>query len=186
MNARLPYHRFACMCFVKNNVASYFILSILSCVAPQFSGIAYAEEPIHVAVAAPMAGTSFSVGQQFEVGVKAAIQNFPDGKLLGREVQITTHDDNCSKEIAEKIAQSLAKDAPDVLIGHSCSSATIQAGPVYAQHNILQITPASSNPKVTEMGIDTLFRMIGRDDVQGRVAAVRVMEKYAGKLPVTK
>ena len=36
------------------------------------------------------------------------------------------------------------------------------------------------------MGIDTLFRMIGRDDVQGRVAAVRVMEKYAGKLPVTK
>jgi len=139
------------------------------------------EEYATIAIAGPMVGTSFSVGVQYKVGVTAALQNLPDGRLLGRKLNLKIYDDNCSPSIAEKVALDLARDLPAVVIGHSCSAATIAAAPVYARHHLLQITPASTNPKVTEMGIGTIFRMIGRDDVQGEIAAERIAERYAGK-----
>jgi len=127
----------------------------------------YAENPVTLAIAGPMVGTSFSVGIQYKVGVTAAIQSLSDGKLLGRPVILKTYDDSCSASIAEKVALDMMQEPPAVVIGHSCSMATIASAPVYASHHVLQITPASTNPGVTEMGIQTLFRMIGRDDVQG-------------------
>ena len=143
--------------------------------------MAAAEDSVTIAIAGPMVGTSFSVGVQYKVGVTAALQCLPDGKLLGKSVNIKIYDDSCSKSIAEKVALELTQSLPEVVIGHSCSIATIAAAPLYARQNLLQITPASTNPKVTEMGITTLFRMIGRDDVQGEVAAERIAARYAGK-----
>lgn len=55
------------------------------------------------------------------------------------------------------------------------------AAPIYAEHKVLQITPASTTPKVTGMGIETIFRMIGRDDKQGRLAARRIAKKHGGQ-----
>ena len=141
----------------------------------------YAENPVTLAIAGPMVGTSFSVGIQYKVGVTAAIQSLSDGKLLGRPVILKTYDDSCSASIAEKVALDMMQEPPAVVIGHSCSMATIASAPVYASHHVLQITPASTNPGVTEMGIQTLFRMIGRDDVQGEVAAERIATLHAGK-----
>lgn len=144
--------------------------------------MAQSDQPVEMAVAGPMSGTSFSVGIQLKVGVTAAINSLTDGTILGRAIKISTHNDNCTADIAEKLAKNIVSSRrPDVLIGHSCSAATIAAAPIYAEHKILQISPASTNPKVTEMGIKTIFRMIGRDDVQGEVAAQRISKKYSDK-----
>lgn len=142
---------------------------------------AWAGQPVRVAVAGPMVGTSYSVGVQYKVGVNAALKALPDGKLLGRPVVTTLHDDNCKTPIAESVALEIVKHPPAVVIGHSCSGATIAAAPIYAEHRVLQITPASTNPQVTEMGIPTIFRMIGRDDLQGELAAERIAERHRGK-----
>ncbi len=158
---------------------TFFVLSLI--LAGGLSRRAAAEDSVTIAIAGPMVGTSFSVGVQYKVGVTAALQSLPDGKLLGKSVNIKIYDDSCSKSIAEKVALELTQSLPEVVIGHSCSIATIAAAPLYARQNLLQITPASTNPKVTEMGITTLFRMIGRDDVQGEVAAERIATRYAGK-----
>lgn len=146
-----------------------------------FPGVISASENIRVAVAGPMVGTSNSVGIQYKVGVSAALNSLPGGTLLGRPVVVSLYDDSCNASIAEAVARQIAEDPPAVVIGHSCSAATIAAAPVYAKRKVLQITPASTNPKVTEMGIKTIFRMIGRDDIQGELAAQRIAEKYAGK-----
>lgn len=142
---------------------------------------ARAADAVTLAIAGPMAGTSFSVGIQYKTGVSAALQILPEGRLLGREIRVTTHDDSCNISIAEKVALDLVTEPPAVLIGHSCSMATIAAAPIYARHGVLQITPASTNPKITEMGIKTIFRMIGRDDVQGELAVERIATRHAGK-----
>ncbi len=141
----------------------------------------WAEQAVRVAVAGPMVGTSYAVGVQYKVGVNAALKALPDGKLLGRPVEMSLHDDNCDAFIAEGVALELVEQPPAVVIGHSCSGATIAAAPIYAEHKVLQITPASTNPQITEMGIPTIFRMIGRDDLQGRLAAERIAERHRGK-----
>jgi branched-chain amino acid transport system substrate-binding protein len=154
-----------------------FFLSLFSL----FTQMAVASENVRVAVAGPMVGTSNSVGMQYNVGVTAALSNLPDGKLLGLPVELSLHDDNCEASIAEAVALQIVENPPAVVIGHSCSGATIAAAPIYAKHNVLQITPASTNPRVTEMGIKTIFRMIGRDDTQGRLAAQLMATRHGGR-----
>jgi branched-chain amino acid transport system substrate-binding protein len=138
-------------------------------------------ESVSIAIAGPMIGTSSTVGAQYRVGVEAAISSLPQGRLLGAEVKVRTFDDSCKAVIAEAVAHKIASERHPVVIGHSCSSASIAAAPIYADAGILQITPASTNPRVTEMGITSLFRMIGRDDRQGKIAAERLATEHGGQ-----
>jgi len=137
--------------------------------------------PIDLAIVGPMVGTSFYVGMQFIAGVNAAISTLTDGTLLGRPVRITEYDDRCRQAIAEKLSLEIVQQPPHVIIGHSCSATTIAAAPVYAAHDILQITPSSTAPAVTEMGISSIFRMIGRDDAQGQMAADWLATHHSGE-----
>lgn len=135
-------------------------------------------DSIHMAVVGPMVGTSVSIGMQFRAGVNAAIDTLTDGTLLGRSIRITMHDDQCVRSIAESLSRDLVQNPPDVIIGHSCSATTAAAAPLYASHQILQITPSSTATGITEMGIPTLFRMIGRDNVQGQMAADWLVQRH--------
>ncbi|NCC25365.1 MAG: hypothetical protein EOM25_09245 [Deltaproteobacteria bacterium] len=153
----------------------------LVCLATILARTLWAAEPVRVVVAGPMVGTSYAVGVQYQVGVNAALKTLPDGILLDRPVEVSLYDDNCKDTIAESVAREIVENPPAVVIGHSCSGATIAAAPIYAEHGVLEITPASTNPKVTEMGISTIFRMIGRDDLQGKLAAERIATRYNGR-----
>lgn len=138
-------------------------------------------ESIELAIVAPLVGTSFSIGMQFRAGVHAALASLDDGTLLGRPVRVSEHDDSCIKTIAESVAQSLVQNPPHVVIGHSCSATTVVSAPVYARHGVLQITPSSTAPLVTEMGIGSIFRVIGRDDLQGEMAAEKLARDYGDR-----
>lgn len=139
-----------------------------------------AADPITVALVGPMVGSSFSVGRQYQTGVSAAWEA-TGREALGRPIEILAHDDGCNETLAGSVARKLVELRPAVIIGHSCSAATLAGAPVYADAGLLQITPASTNPKVTEMGIATIFRMIGRDDRQGVAAASLLARRYAGR-----
>jgi branched-chain amino acid transport system substrate-binding protein len=66
--------------------------------------------------------------------------------------------------------------------GHYCSSSSIPASEVYADEGIVQISPASTNPKFTdERPGPGVFRVCGRDDQQGAVAGKFLAEKFADK-----
>lgn len=144
------------------------------------SGITPAD-PVDVAIAGPMVGTSFAVGVQFRTGVHAALMHESGGTLLGRPLRITEYNDGCNRDIAEKLSLDLITTPPAVVIGHSCSATTLVTAPVYAANNVLQISPASTAPRISDMGIPTLFRMIGRDDVQGKLVAARLLTRHAGQ-----
>jgi branched-chain amino acid transport system substrate-binding protein len=141
------------------------------------SGLAAADQAI--AVAGPMTGLQSANGIDFTGGVELAIDDInAKGGLLGQKLTYITVDDACDPDQAEAAAQQIVSKPPAVVIGHSCSSCSIRAAPLYAKARILQITPASTSPDLTEMGIGTVFRMIGRDDNQGRTIAHRLAASW--------
>jgi branched-chain amino acid transport system substrate-binding protein len=128
-----------------------------------------------IAVAGPMTGLQAANGVDFTGGVELAVNDINAKRgLLGQKLTYITVDDACDPDQAEAAAQQIVSDPPAVVIGHSCPDCSIRAAPFYAKAHIVQITPASTSPSLTEMGIGTVFRMIGRDDNQGRTIARRL------------
>ena len=67
------------------------------------------------------------------------------------------------------------------MVGHFNSGVTMPASEVYQENGILSITPASTNPRVTERGMWNVFRTCGRDDQQGAVAGDYILKHMKGK-----
>jgi branched-chain amino acid transport system substrate-binding protein len=67
------------------------------------------------------------------------------------------------------------------VIGNYNSGVTIPSSEVYQENGILEITPASTNPTVTERGMWNIFRTCGRDDQQGAVAGGYILKHFKGK-----
>jgi branched-chain amino acid transport system substrate-binding protein len=64
--------------------------------------------------------------------------------------------------------------------GHFCSASSIPASKVYADNGVLQISPASTNPQYTDDGSPFTYRVCGRDDQQGKVAAIYIEKHFKG------
>src|SRR5690606_26545994 len=80
--------------------------------------------------------------------------------------------DACEPKQAVSVANRLVdKDKVNAVLGHFCSAATIPASEIYNEADILAITPASTNPQVTDRNLASVMRTCGRDDQQGAVAA---------------
>lgn len=138
-----------------------------------------ASEPIKIGVAGPLSGPNAAFGEQLLRGAEqaAALIN-AEGGVLGRKLVIVKGDDACEPKQALSVANRLVDlDEVSMVIGHFCSSSTIPASEVYADAGVLMITPASTNPKVTERTLPTIFRTCGRDDQQGVVGAEFVIHK---------
>jgi branched-chain amino acid transport system substrate-binding protein len=107
------------------------------------------------------------------------------GGLLGRKVELGIYDDACDPKQARAAAEKAASDKIVFMAGHYCSSSSIPASEVYQENGILQITPASTNPRLTDeaaaKGWTTVFRTCGRDDQQAIVAGKMLATKYKGK-----
>jgi branched-chain amino acid transport system substrate-binding protein len=141
------------------------------------SGLAEAD-PV-VAVVSPMTGPQSANGIDFTGGVELAVNDISArGGLLGQKLAYVEVDDGCDPDQAEAAAQEINSELPAVVIGHFCSSCSIRAAPLYAKAHVLQISPTSTGPALTEMGIGTVFRMLGRDDDQGRTIARRIAEVW--------
>jgi len=83
---------------------------------------------------------------------------------------------------AVAVANKLAGDKVVFVAGHFCSGSSIPASAVYAEEGILQISPASTNPKFTdERPGNNIFRVCGRDDQQGSVAGAYLKKNFGDK-----
>ncbi|TIT59701.1 MAG: branched-chain amino acid ABC transporter substrate-binding protein, partial [Mesorhizobium sp.] len=58
------------------------------------------------------------------------------------------------------------------------SGVSIPASEVYAENNIVEITPAATNPQLTERGLWNVFRTCGRDDQQGSIAGAYLAANF--------
>jgi branched-chain amino acid transport system substrate-binding protein len=127
-----------------------------------------ARADVLVGVAAPITGGLAWFGEQLERGAAQAVADLnAHGGVLGQQVRLITADDYCDPEQAVAAAKKLVSDDVIFVVGHYCSAASIPASEVYEGAGVLQITPSSSNPMLTELGRANVFRIQNRDDAVG-------------------
>jgi len=135
-----------------------------------------------IAVAGPITGQYATFGDQMRRGAEAAVADInAAGGIDGKKLRIEVGDDACDPKQAVAVANDLYKKGVKFVAGHFCSGSSIPASAVYNEEGILQISPASTNPKLTEQGFENVFRLCGRDDQQGAVAGAYLAKFYKGK-----
>jgi len=145
------------------------------------STAAFAQD-ITIAVAGPMTGGESAFGRQMKNGAEQAVKDLnAGGGLLGKKLALEVGDDACDPKQARSVAEKFASARIPFVAGHYCSSSSIPASEAYADGNVLQITPASTNPLFTERKLWNVARVCGRDDQQGLVAADYIAKYYKGK-----
>jgi len=127
---------------------------------------------IRVGHFASLTGDTATFGQSADRGMQLAIQEInAAGGILGRPLELITEDDRSITEEARSAAQKLLqRDRVVALLGEVASSRSLAAAPEAQRARIPMISPASTNPKVTEVG-DYVFRACFIDPFQGAVMA---------------
>src|SRR5215470_16170731 len=139
-------------------------------------------QDIPVAVAGPMTGGESAFGRQMKNGAEQAVDDInAAGGVLGKKLSLQVGDDACDPKQARSVAEKFASAKIPFVAGHYCSSSSIPASEAYAEGNVLQITPASTNPVFTERKLWNVARVCGRDDQQGGVAGEYIAKNYKGK-----
>ena len=140
-----------------------------------------AAEDLVIAVAGPITGQYAVFGEQMLRGAEMAVADInAAGGVLGRKLVLEVGDDACEAKQAVAVANQMANKGISFMAGHFCSSTSIPASEVYYEEGILQISPASTNPMLTERGFDNVFRTCGRDDQQGQVAGSFIAKNFPG------
>lgn len=143
-----------------------------------FSGCKKKEDVIKIGIAGPMTGAQAKMGSDFRNGVTIAVEEWNSrGGILGKKIDILIGDDQADPKQAVSVANKLVNEGVAGIIGHFNSSCSIPASDVYNRAGIPMITPASTNPQLTERGYKGVFRVCGRDDQQGKVAALFAINK---------
>jgi len=137
---------------------------------------------VKIAVGGPMTGGSAAFGAQLKQGTEQAVADInAAGGILGQKLVLTNGDDRADPKEGVSVANKFAADGVKYVIGHFNSGVTIPASEVYQENGILEITPAATNPKVTDRSMWNIFRVCGRDDQQGVVAGGLIADKFKGK-----
>ncbi len=121
---------------------------------------------------ASLTGKEATFGQSSHEGTELAVEQInAAGGVLGKKVKLIT-EDNQSKagESANAVNKLIAKDSAVAILGEVASSRSLEAAPICQQNGIPQISPSSTNPKVTKTG-DYIFRVCFIDPFQGTVMA---------------
>jgi len=137
-----------------------------------FSACRKKEETIKIGIAGPITGDQAKMGMDFKNGVSLAVEEWNSkGGVLGKRVRMIVSDDQHDPKQAVSVANKMVNEGVVGVIGHFNSSCSIPASDVYNSAGIPVITPASTNPQLTEKGYMGVFRVCGRDDQQGKIAA---------------
>ncbi len=129
------------------------------------------QKKFKIAVASPLTGDIAPLGQGIKRGVILAYIEITN-KYPEVNVDLAYFDDRATESEAVNVAQKIVADTSIIgVVGHLNSGCSIPASRVYNSKNILMITPASTNPKLTLQGYKNVFRLCPTDSQQGPVAA---------------
>ena len=138
---------------------------------------------IPIAVVGPVTGQYASFGQQMKNGGEMAVDDINEaGGVLGKKLDFTMGDDACDPKQAVAVANQITGQGVALVAGHYCSGSSIPASQVYGESDMVQISPASTNPDFTDKrSASNIYRVCGRDDQQGGVAGKYLATHYGDK-----
>ncbi len=137
---------------------------------------------IKMGVEGPITGPNAAFGAQLKNGAEQAVADInAKGGILGQKIALSFGDDVSDPKQGVSVANKFVGDGVKFVVGAFNSGVTMPSSEVYQENGILEITPASTNPKITERGMWNIFRTCGRDDQQGSVAAAYILKHFKGK-----
>ncbi|MBI2902792.1 MAG: branched-chain amino acid ABC transporter substrate-binding protein [Candidatus Methylomirabilis oxyfera] len=154
-------------------------LSLVLWVMPQgvAEGRVMTRPDITIGIVGPMSGDMAELGRYVREAAELQTEEWNEkGGLLGRRIRLLIEDDHHDPREAVAAAKRLVRAGVWGVIGHLTSAASLPASAVYHAAGIPQITPSSTDPRLTEQGFQNVFRTCGRDDQQGEVAATFVLD----------
>jgi branched-chain amino acid transport system substrate-binding protein len=157
----------------------YFILVVLALLAMSITVGAQDLTVIKIASQSPLSGPQSVLGTSIRNAVELAIsQNAAALEGMGYTIEFVPFDDQATPDVGVANAQNLVNDPAIVaVIGHLNSGVAIPSSEVYNDNDLAMISPANTNPNVTDRNLFTVNRICGRDDTQGAAGAA-----FAGTL----
>jgi branched-chain amino acid transport system substrate-binding protein len=123
----------------------------------------------------PITGQIAHLGKDNENGARLAVEQANEAKIKlgGKDVRFVfvAEDDQADPKVGTTVAQKLVDAKVAGVVGHLNSGTSIPASPIYNGAGIPVISGSATNPKLTEQGFKTQFRVVGRDDQQGPAIA---------------
>ncbi len=146
------------------------------------AAVGTASAQVKFGMAGPITGPSAATGAQMKNGVAQAVEDINKaGGILGKQITVEYGDDVSDPKQGVSVANNFAADGVRFVIGNYNSGVTMPSSEVYQENGILEITPASTNPQITERKMWNIFRTCGRDDQQGQVAGAYIVKHFKGK-----
>jgi branched-chain amino acid transport system substrate-binding protein len=136
------------------------------------AGAAGAQEVVKIGHVGPVSGAQAHYGKDNENGARMAVDdlNAKGGVMIGSKkvkFELVAEDDAADPKQGTAAAQKLCDAKVAGVVGHLNSGTTIPASKVYNDCGIPHITPSATNPKLTEPGYKTTFRLLANDNALG-------------------
>ncbi|PWW44564.1 branched-chain amino acid ABC transporter substrate-binding protein [Melaminivora alkalimesophila] len=128
-------------------------------------------DTIRIGVAQPLSGPLAALGQDLLNGVRMAVDELHkngytvDSKRV--QFEVLAQDDRADPAGGRAAAQQLVEAGVSAVIGHLNSGVSLEAAPIYGEKNIPQMI-ISTNPRITQLGLPTTFRIVANDALQAR------------------
>ncbi|MGH8751660.1 MAG: branched-chain amino acid ABC transporter substrate-binding protein [Burkholderiales bacterium] len=170
--------------------AHYFGLMLLTALAAcGKEQSATSDSVVKIGLASPLTGPQAHIGTDIRNGTQMAIDdmNAKGVEIAGKKVklELIAEDDQADPKTATVVAQKLVDAKVVGVVGHFNSGASIPASAIYAKAGIAQISPSSTNPKYTQQGFKTTFRVVANDLQQGKVLGEYAVKKLnAGNVAI--
>ena len=152
--------------FLTLMISVFLIIALTACQTQK-------EKIIKIATQSPLSGDNSAVGTDIKNGAQLALEQLSEPLIkMGFKVELAPFDDQGNPDTGVANAKNIVAD-PEILvvIGHYNSGVQIPSSEEYHAANLANISPANTNPKVTDRNYLEVSRICGRDDVQGVVGA---------------
>ncbi|RJF97981.1 branched-chain amino acid ABC transporter substrate-binding protein [Noviherbaspirillum saxi] len=148
------------------------MIPLAGAVAFAFAGAASAQEQVvKIGHVGPISGAIAHLGKDNENGARMAIDelNAKGVTIGGKKVkfELLAEDDGADPKQGTSAAQKLVDAKVNGVIGHLNSGTTIPASKIYHDAGIPQISPSATNPKYTQQGFKSAFRVVANDGQLG-------------------
>ncbi|MDX3907937.1 MAG: branched-chain amino acid ABC transporter substrate-binding protein [Pigmentiphaga sp.] len=159
--------------------------------AALFSGLLLAagasaqEQIVEIGHVGPITGPDAHMGKDNENGARMAVEqlNTKGITLGGKKIrfELQAEDDAADPKQATAAATKLVDAKVAAVIGHLNSGTTIPASKIYADAGIPQVSPSATNPRYTQQGFKTAFRVVANDAQLGNVLGQYAVKTLGAK-----
>jgi branched-chain amino acid transport system substrate-binding protein len=129
--------------------------------------------PVRVAISAPFAGDLSNIGAQMKRSLDSVLNDIGDRyRQYDLRLEVSIFDDKNDPKTGEAIAANIINDDKILaVVGPINSKVALAQAPLFEKANLSMIATNASSPALTEQGRNNVFRVCGRDDVQGPIGA---------------